>query len=445
MNRIFSSTLLILLFAGGTIAGHAEGTPAMSDAPTYSLNDCLKIAIDHNPQLRVASTQFLQAKGQVIKLHAILYPTLDAQGLTTPLEIYVQFNQVLYNEATFPQLRLSRLTTDQAFINYRQTLTDIIFQVRQAFTNVMAARDRYELVKKFSEDKIAAIKTAQQLFDGGQIQKSVVSNIQVQANLGTQEVANDKLTYTQAKILLENLLGQTLPETARFTGSYATSLPDNLDTGALITEALRDRDDLKLLESQQLSAEQQIQIDMKNAYPIIGISSNSTIQPPALAFAQDFNAEANYNEPSTVVAAGQTQLPLSLYFTWTLFDGGNLRGVKMSDKATIASRDVALAQLKQSITGEVGDAVARIITQRKNLQVTEDQPKPEELRRLSEAGYQAGDLRELDRVNLENDILAQEILRLTSEYQLSLAAAALDHALGHGLKIMQSAPPQSHP
>jgi OMF family outer membrane factor len=445
MNRIFLSWPLLLILSSWILAGQANGAPASSPGPTYSLNDCLKIALEHNPQIRVASTQFLQAKGKVIQLHAILYPTVNMQALTTPLDIYVQFNQLLYTEATFPQLRLSRLTTDQAFINYRQTLTDVVFQIRQAFTNVLAARDRFELVQTFATDKVNAIKAAQQLFDAGQVQKSVVKNIQVQANLSTQDVANDKLAYTQAKIFLENLLGQTLPESAQFTGDYSTNLPDDLDAGALIDTALHDREDLKLLESQQLSAEQQIQIDMKNAYPIIGFSSNSTIQPPALAFASDFNSEANYNEPSTVVAAGQTQLPLSLYATWTIFDGGNLRGVKMSDKATIASRDVAIAQLRQSITGEVGGAVSRILTQQKNLKIMEGQPKPAELRHLSETAYQAGDLRELDKVNLENDILGQELLHLNSQYQLSLAAAALDHALGHGLKITQSAAPQPHP
>lgn len=425
---------------GWMIPGQAAPSP-----PTYSLNQCLQIAADHNPEMRLASNQFLAAKGQVIQLRAILYPTLDAQGLTTPLEFYVQFQQVLYNHATFPQLRLSRLTTDQAYINYRQTLNDVVFQVRQAFTNVLAAHDQVEIIRQFSDDKTQAIKSAQQLFDGGQVQKSVVTNIQVQANLATQELANTELAYTQAKLVLENLLGQSLPQSAHFVGNYSTTLPANLDTGELIAEALRDREDLKLLESQQMSAEQQIQIDMQNAYPIVGISSNSTIQPPSLAFANAFNAEANYGQPSTVVAPGDTQLPFSLYATWIFFDGGNLRGVKMSDKAMIASRDVALTQLKQSITGEVGGAVARIITQRKSLKAMDDQPKPEELRHLAETSYQAGELRQLDKVNLENDILTQELLHLTSEYQLSLAAAALDHALGHGLKIVRSAPPEPHP
>jgi len=424
-------------------SGSAANASATSPQ-TYSLNRCIQIAAEHNAEIRIAATQFLAAKGKVIQLRAILYPQVDVQALTTPMDIYVQIDQVIYSRATFPQLRLGRLTEDQAVINYQQTLTDVVFQVRQAFANVLAASDRVDIVRKFSEDKVASIKSAQQLFDAGQVQKSVITNIQVQADLSKRNLANDELAYTQAKLLLENILGQPLPPSARFAGNFSTTLPENLDTGKLIGEALRDREDLKLLESLKMSDEQRIQIDSKNAYPLIGFSSNSTIQPPATAFSSDFNAEANYNEPQTAVGAGQTQLPFSLYFTWILFDGGNVRGLKMSDTAKIATREVAISELKQSITGEISGAVSRIVTQRKSLREMADQPKPDELRKLSEAAYQAGNIRQLDKVNLENDILTQEMLQLNSQYQLCLAAAALDHALGHGLKIIQSAAPSPH-
>jgi len=445
MKRFPLTFGLLVFFAGFFGPCVAAPTPAETTPTTYTLSDCLKLAIDQNPEMREASSVFLAAKGEVIRLHAILYPTVGAFGQTTPLIFYIQINQVIYNHATFPQLRIARLTTDQAYINYRQTLDSVVFQIRQAFANVVAAQERVELFRKFADEKTEAIKSAQLLFDAGKIQKSVVKNIEVQASISQQRLINFELGTTQAKLLLENLVGQKFPSSARFKGDLSINLPAELNSGALIGEALRDREDLKLLESQQLTAEQKIQIDMKRAYPIIGFSSNSTIQPPALAFASDFNPTANYNEPSTVVAAGQTQLPLSLYATWVFFDGGRTRGLKMSDQANITSRDVAIEQLKQSITSEVSSAVSRINTQRSSLKAMDDQPPPEDLRRLAQSGYEAGDLRQLDKVNLENDLLAEQLLRLSSQYELCIAAAALDHALGHSLKIARSAPPQSHP
>jgi outer membrane protein TolC len=51
-------------------------------AADLTLDDCLRTALDHNPELRAASEQFLAAQGQALKLHAILYPSVTAQGLT---------------------------------------------------------------------------------------------------------------------------------------------------------------------------------------------------------------------------------------------------------------------------------------------------------------------------------------------------------------------------
>ncbi len=58
----------------------------------------------------------------------------------------------------------------------------------------------------------------------------------------------------------------------------------------------------------------------------------------------------------------------------------------------------------------------------------------EELRHLADLEYQAGQMRQLDKVYLEDDILQQQQQRIGARYRMSLAAAALDHALGDGLE-----------
>jgi len=394
------------------------------------------MALEHNPDLQTASAQFLAAEGKVIKLHAILYPTLNAQALSTPLTFYVQFQQTLYSHATFPQLKLSRLTQNQAFINYSQALSDVVFQVRQAFTTALGARQQIELLHMYGVRQTIALTSAQQLFDAGKVQKSVLLSIQVKGNLAKQREDAAELEYTQAKLALDNLLGQPLPQGIRIVGDFIKDAPAKLDVNELTETALRNRPDLKLLESLQLSAQQQIEIHQKNAYPIVGISSNAAFQPPA-GPTGSFDLERNYNEPSVQRKAGNTQLPISLYFTWQIFDGGNLEGVKMADQAQLASRDVTLTQLKQSIPGEIAAAVAIITTERDTLRLLDAQISPEELRHSSELDYDAGRIRQLDRVNLEDSLLQQQQLRLNSQIRLNLAMAVLDHALGRGLETPQ--------
>jgi outer membrane protein TolC len=440
---LFAAWLFCFLSVASRGAGSPVGVGA--DSPQdVSLTQCLQIAIDHNPQLRIASTQFLATEGKVIILHAILYPKLQAQGLTTPTTLFVQFQQTLYNRATFPQLRLSRLSEEQARINYRQVLNDVVFQVRQAFINILGARTQVELLAKYAERQAAAVTSAQQLFDAGQVQKNTVQGIQVKANLAKRSQSESELQYIQAVLALDTLLGQDLPSSAHFTGELLADAPSNLDAGGLTATALENRPDLKLLENMQLSAQQQIQIDLQNAYPVAGLSSDSAFQAPAFGpiKAGNYDLERNYNEPATERQTGDSQLPVSLYATWQIFDGGSLLGVRKSENAQIASREVALQELRHSIAEEINSAVATIILERDNLQALKGQASEQELRHLADLEYEAGRLSQLDEAYLEDDILQQQQLRFASRFRLSLAAAALDHALGHGLEttVAKSSP-----
>jgi outer membrane protein TolC len=416
---------------------------SVSDSPQkVSLQQCLQIAFEDNPDLRTASTQFLAAEGRVIKLHAILYPTLNAQAISTPTTFYVQFQQTLYSHATFPQLKLSRLSESQASINYEQVLNDVVFQVRQAFTNALGAEGKAGLLREYTDRETIAVTSAQQLFEAGKIEKSAVLSIQVKSNLAKQKRDLAELEATQARLALDNLLGRELAKNTRLVGDFIHDAPSRLNVGELTAEALRNRPDLKLLESLQLSSGQQIEIDQKNAWPIIGISSDSALQPPAIGPTGNYDLERNYNEPTIQRQEGSTQLPVSLYATWRILDGGKLEGVKISDQAQLASREVALTQLKQSIPAQVAAAVTVITSEHDALQTMNAEVSPEELRHSVELDYEAGRVRQLDKVDLEDAILLQQQLRLNSEIRLSLATAALDHALGRGL---QTSPPTSGP
>ena len=112
----------------------------------------------------------------------------------------------------------------------------------------------------------------------------------------------------------------------------------------------------------------------------------------------------------------------------------------MSDRAQIATQQVAIDALRRAIPGEIAGAVAAIETERATLRLLHDQPAPAAVEKDADTDYQAGRVRLLDKVNLESDIVRQRQLRLASQIRLSLALATLDHALGRGLSLPRSAP-----
>jgi len=427
----------LLIFLLAALGARAEAVPR-----TLTLRQSLALALEHNPELRAASTAFLGAEGRDIQLHAILYPTINTQALSTPLIFYVQIQQTFYSRATMPQLRLSRLTHEQVFLNYRQALVDVAFQVRQAFTLALGAQQTAELARELIAKRQTAYKTSQDLFNAGHLQRSDVLPLQVLANLAEQNETLDVLNEQNSVLALAQAIGIDLPDTVKLEGSLDDHGPARLDADSLNAQALRDRQDLQLLQNAKLSADQQIQIDLKNAWPTVGFESNSAIQPPNVinGGAASYDLERNYDEPETQRIAGDTQLPISLYMDWMIFDGGYLAGVKQADKAQIASQEVAIDALKRAIPGEIASAVASIESERATLQLLGDQTPTPTVEKDAGVDYDAGRVRLLDKVNLETDIVRQRQLRLASQIRLSLALAALDHALGRGLEAPRSAP-----
>jgi outer membrane protein TolC len=415
-------------------------------AADLTFTDCLRIALEHNPDLRTASGQYLAAEGQALKLHAILYPAVSAQGITAPATVYVQINQVLFSRATFPQLRISRLGQDQATINYRQTLADVVFQLRQAFTTALGARRSDELLQQFASRQGRTVATARQLFQAGEIEKSAELGVEVSANDLAQLLQSSQLDVIHARFALSRLLGEELPPTTGLTGDLAAVRPpERLDVAALTAEALRNRPDLQLLESLRLTQDQQIVVNQANALPVVGFSSNSAFQPPALGLTSNFDLERNYNEPEVQRQEGNSQLPLSLYMNWSIFDGGSRAGLRASDEATLASQDVAVAELRRSIPGEVAFAVSTIRAEEATLRALDAQTSSDELRHSAELDYQAGRIRQLDLAHLEGDILQHDQLHLAAQVRLNLAVAALDHALGRGLQTKTAPSSANHP
>jgi outer membrane protein TolC len=425
--------LLLLLLAA--LGARGETVPH-----TLDLRQCFALALDHNPELRAASSQFLYAEGRSLQLHAILYPSINSQALSTPLIFYVQIQQTFYSAATLPQLRLSRLTREQAFLNYRQALVDVFFQVRQAFTSALGAREAAQLTRELLARRQAAVKTGEHFFAAGQLQRSDIIPIQVLVGLAQQGDAAARLAERQGVLALAQVIGVDLPDDEQLVGTFVDRGPAQLDTATLSAQALDQRADLQTLENVKLSAGQQIEIDTRDVYPNIGFESDSAIQPPSFlpAGASAYDLEQNYNEPEVQRMEGDTQLPISLYLNWLVFDGGRLGGVKKSEQAVIASQQDAIDALKRAIPGEVAQAVAQIETERATLRLLGSQTPPADVEKDAEIDYRAGRVRLLDKVNLETDIVSQRQLRLASQIRLSLALAALDHALGRGLEAPRS-------
>ena len=389
------------------------GARGATTPPSLDLPRCFALALEHNPELRTASTQFLAAEGQAIKLHAILYPSIQAQALSTPLVLYVQIQQTFYSAATLPRLRLSRLTRDEAFLNYRQALVDVFFQVRQAFTAALGAGEQERAAHELVESRQAAVKTGDELFHAGHLQRSDVLPLEVLANLAHEKEALLRLDRQQAVLALAQVLGVDLPADEPLTGTLEDNGPARLDLAALDAQALQDRLDLQLLENARLSAAQQIRIDLKNTLPARSDSSPTrpSSRPPffPVGAGSPLILERNYSGTRDCSArSGNTQLAGSPFIsTGSSSTAASLPASgRPTNRATRHPAGGGRRATALHSRARLPPPLSIIQAERETLApARRTKPRSASVERDATVDYQAGRVRLLDKVNLETDIV----------------------------------------
>jgi len=409
----------------------AEGSLTSTLPRKLTLMKCLEIAAQSNPALLQATTGFTDADGQSIRLHAILYPRVQAEALAVPPTIYIQVDQFLYNRAIEPQLELSRLTRDQAVLNYQQALIEVVFHVRQNFAIALAQQGVVDVLQRNLDHYQSMITSAQQLFDAGKIQQSELLHLQVRDNLALQQLETTRSSYHQALLQLEMLLGRKLGDVTQLEGALGEEAIPELDIKKLTAQALQNRPDLQMLESQKMAEGQKITISTQALYPTIGFSSNSAFSLPFPVGIGGYDVNRNFDEIGAQRPNGDSQIPLSIYFVWTFFDGGRSWGLKQSGEAQIASQDEALTALKNSIPGAIEQAVDTLQNAERSLKALAAAPTAEQLRANADLDFNSGRIHLLDKSLIEDSILQQEEGNLNARLRVSLTMAALDHALGH--------------
>lgn len=395
-----------------------------------TLLECLEMAVRTNPELQQASTGFTDAEGRVLQLRALLYPQIQAQVVSTPPTVYAQVEQVLYSRAVDPSLKLSRLAEEEARINYQQALTGVLYKTRQAFFVALAREQEARLLERYLDFSQAMIPRATQLFEAGKIQKSEITRLEVKTNLARQKMLHARSLRHQALLGLEKILGQKLPENSRLKGSLGEESLPELNVAKLTEEAFLNRADYQALKNGKLIRTQQVVLSTHALYPRISAGSRPVIQPSGLGFSKDYDLNRNDNEPNLEREAGNTQIPLSLYLTWTFFDGGHSAGQKQSEESRLTSQKEALEALGRAIPNEIREAVSTLNTAQLTLETLLMSSDPEKLRQTYELDYQAGKIRLLDQSLMEDSILSQEEKILEARLHFSLSAAALDRSLG---------------
>ncbi|MCI5166737.1 MAG: TolC family protein [Candidatus Electrothrix sp. GM3_4] len=254
-------------------------------------------------------------------------------------------------------------------------VADAFFNAQQALAAIEIAAANKEFYEKQLQD-------AESRLEVGSGSLSDVLNIKVQRNSAKNSLLTSGRDHEVARYTLAALLGlsdSVLPEKvklAELDKEFDVSVDKaRTDGDKLIAEALQARPDLTALDMQVKGAESRIEQAKAGDWPTVQVAGqvNGNSQDGLVPTGEDFAAS------------------LGLSASWNLYSGGAVDAAVLEARQAKREAKYAYAELRNSITAEVQQDVARLTAAREQVRLQRETVElVEENRKLAKSEYEAG-------------------------------------------------------
>jgi len=356
----------------------AGGPPTV---PTYTLNYCLQLALEHNPSILKAQKDIERTQGLVITAKSTLYPQLSlngrveernddlfSQGQDPTLQrfrdywtIQLAVSQSLYSGgANRQQIAIAKLQHEASLLQFQATIDQVLRDVKYAAYTIVVNQAQIDAQKKTVDLLSKEEKRQKELFDAGRttrfnILRTEVNLVNQRATLNRAE--NDLVS---SELALSHLLSiewplQQSPLNPPFLLNVSLDCPPigKIKVEDFIALALSRRPELQAASRQIEIAEHQVKFD------------KAALLPHIYAYAADEDArdqtEVSFNNSINDYAVG-------LLGTWNIFDGFATKGQVITDRAAVGSSYISRDDLRQQIQNEVREAYVRLLSAQATIQ-----------------------------------------------------------------------------
>ncbi len=349
--------------------------------PTYTLNDCLQLALEHNPSILKAQKDIERTQGLVITAKSTLYPQLSlngrveerdddlfSQGQDPTLQrfrdywtIQLAVSQSLYSGgANRQQIAIAKLQHEASLLQFQATIDQVLRDVKYAAYTIVVNQAQIDAQKKTVDLLTKEEKRQKELFDAGRTTRFNI--LRTEVNLGNQRafLNHAENDLVASELGLSHLLSIEWPrQQSPFNPPFLLNI--NLDCPPIgrikvedfIALALSRRPELQAAGRQIEIAEHQVSLD------------KAALLPHIYAYAADEDArdqtEVSFNSSINDYAVG-------LLGTWNIFDGFATKGQVITDRAVVGSSYISRDDLRQQIQNEVREAYVRLLSAQTTIQ-----------------------------------------------------------------------------
>jgi len=421
------------------------------NARRLTIDDCVQLTLEKNPQILTAIAAIRQASGNYITVRAGLLPQVGVQqgayswvqpsfqngqvphvtqsspyaAAFTPnnasWNIAFQGNQLLFDGLKTPSLTAAAKLSEQiAYFQLRQTIDATIATVVQQFYQVVL--DRALVIA--NEQQVALYQTQvtdqQSRYDAGTVPRFNVLQAQVQLANAEPPLIQAKNNLRVALFTLVTTIGLNYPNIQNIEIPFDVVgnldyLPRKIDSNASIHTALVRNPQLKAERMNILVAAKQITAAIAGWLPTINAKGGYQMQ------------SYNYDNSLSTVVEGWF---FGATGSWAIFDGLATYGNVKSAKASMMSYKVAYDNGVRQVILQVQQAISNL----KQAQETIDSQKATveqavEALRLSRERLDAGAGVQLDVINAQVQLLQAQTSVLNAYYSYIQGLAQYDQAL----------------
>jgi outer membrane protein len=415
---------------------------SQAETQQLTLNECIKIALDNNPQIEIARQQYLASQGVLTQAKSFYLPRLSAgvgygrQYIDTDRQNIANQSLVDEDNVGSALLQVSQLIFDfgkttglidtssfnlQASAeNLAQTYHDLVFDVKSRFYTVLESKRLIGVAEQAVANFEQQLYRAQRFYESGVRTKIDVTNAEV--NLANQKLnlLRANADYKTSLVSLEQVIG-TVPNNGDYEPvaseppikELASQKPEMSDSLELLLQAAAEnRPGLKQFDYLIQAAEASVTQAKGDYWPTI-------------------DAVGDYHKFETDLPSLSDQWQITARLNWEFFSGFETEGKVAEASAQLREVQAGLRDFQLEVTRDVTDSYLRADENREGVDIADQTVElAEENLRLAEGRYKAGigDLLEFNDAQLlytEN----QSNLVITY-YNYLTALARIDRAVG---------------
>jgi outer membrane protein len=430
---------LNLAAIGILIAALAVSSQAFG-VPTYTIDQAVAVAEEHNPEILIARKKVQGARGGVIEARSGFLPSLTSNGLVDKRQtqsetnlrqedynVTLKLEQNLYTGgAVTSQLAIARLNVEKQNYELQEIASRVAMDVRIAFNELLLnrakVRVRQDSVRVLDEE----LNSQQQSFSAG-----IVSNLNVQR--AQVAVANERPELFNAQTQLKNSYlrlgdlfgtevhpsGETPPFEVSGELQYQSNHPDLNDC---LARADANRAVIKARQKDIEIEGQQYILDRSATRPHVRAFSGYEVYSER---DPDVGPEFNYGGVVGINA------------TWNIFDGHATKGRMQATRARREAAVQALAAARRAVASEVRSAFFDLQQAERVLETeTTNVQAADEALEIAKSNFAAGLGTQLDILQAASDVTRTRTTRLSAIYLHNVALARLVHACGSSAEAL---------